>query len=157
LSVNGESITGAEAFRLGLAHELHPSSSALKRAFEVARALATGQLSHERSDWDAMAAAQHDEIEELFADKDVASLLATPTPAGEDAESVGPARRYAARIALEALRSGYELGFDAGLVNDARLFGEVATSESGQHWVGRFLAKDPRQSSFLILLPSSQV
>jgi len=155
LSVNGESITGAEAFRLGLAHELHPSSSALKRAFEVARALASGRLKLERSDWDAMAAAQESEISGLWADGDVASLLSTTAPSGEEAASVEQARRYAARFALEALRSGYELGFEAGLANDAQLFGEVATSESGQHWVGRFLAKDPRQSSFLTLLPSS--
>jgi enoyl-CoA hydratase len=157
LCVNGEPITGAEAFRLGLAHELHPSSSALKRAFEVARALASGRLTHERSDWDSVAAAQQGAIEELFAHHDAASLLATQAPTEEEAAQVEAARRYAARFALEALRSGYELGFEAGLANDARLFGEVATSESGQHWVGRFLAKDPRQSSFLTLLPPDQV
>ncbi len=155
LSVNGESITGAEAFRLGLAHELHPSSSALKRAVEVARALASGELAHERSDWDALAAAQQGETEALFADHDVASLLATQAPTAEEADQVEAARRYAARFALEALRTGYEHGFEAGLANDARLFGEVATSESGRHWVGRFLAKDPRQSSFVTLLPPS--
>jgi len=153
LSVNGESITGVEAFRLGLAHEIHPSSSALKRAVEVARAFASGQLAHERSDWNALAAVQRGEIEELFADHDVARLLATQAPAGEEAAQVEAARRFAARFALEALRSGYEHGFEAGLANDARLFGEVATSESGRHWVGRFLAKDSRQSSFLTLLP----
>ncbi len=153
LSVNGEPITGAEAFRLGLAHEIHPSSSALKHALEVARALGSGQLAHERSDWDSVAAVQQGEIEKLFTDHNVASLLATQAPAGEEAAQVEPARRYAARFALEALRSGYEHGFEAGLANDARLFGEVATSESGQHWVGRFLAKDRRQGSFMILLP----
>jgi enoyl-CoA hydratase len=157
LSVNGEPVTGPEAVRLGLAHELHPSSSALTRAFEVARNLASGRLEIERSDWDAMAATQQGEISELYAAADVESLWATPTPTGEEAESIGPARRYAARIALEAMRSGYELGFNAGLANDARLFGEVATSPSGQHWVGRFLAKDPKQSSFLTLLPPGQV
>jgi enoyl-CoA hydratase len=152
LSVNGEPITGAEAFRLGLAHELHPSSSALKRAVEVSRALASGRLVDERFDWNAIAADQQSEVEEFFADTDVASLLATQAPVGEEVESVVEARRYAARFALEALRSGYEDGFEAGLANDARLFGEVATAESGRHWVGRFLAKDPRQSSFVTLL-----
>jgi len=154
LSVNGESISGAEAVRLGLAHELHPSSSALIRAFEVARDLASGRLELERSDWDAMAVAQQGEIEELFATDAVASLMATPAPSEEEADSVEKGRRYAGRIALEAMRAGYELGFDAGLANDARLFAEVAVSPSGRHWVGRFLAKDPRQSSFLTLLPS---
>jgi hypothetical protein len=37
--------------------------------------------------------------------------------------------------------------------NDARLFGEAVASASGQWWVRRFLAKDPRQSAFLTLLP----
>jgi len=157
LSVNGESISGAEAVRLGLAHELHPSSTALARAFEAARDLVSGKQEIERSDWNAMATGQQAELEELYADADVATLVATPIPTGEEAEALGPARRYAARIALEALQSGYELGFDAGLANDARLFGEVATSPSGQHWVGRFLAKDPKQSSFLTLLPPGQV
>jgi enoyl-CoA hydratase len=153
LSVNGESISGAEAVRLGLAHELHPSSSALTRAFEAARDLALGRLELERSDWDAVAAAQQGEIEKLFAAADVASVMATSAPSEEGADSVEKARRYAGRIALEAMRAGYELGFEVGLANDARLFGEVATSPSGQYWVGRFLAKDPRQSSFLTLLP----
>ncbi len=111
------------------------------------------RLELQRSDWDALAAVQQNEISELYADHDAATLLATPTPSGEEVASVEKARRYVARIALEALRSGYELGFNAGLANDARLFSEVATSESGQHWIGRFLAKNPRQSSFLTLLP----
>jgi len=55
-------------------------------------------------------------------------------------------------VALEALQTGYNKGFAAGLANDARLFGQVTSSPSGQHWVGRFLKKDPRQSALLTLL-----
>jgi enoyl-CoA hydratase len=153
MSVNGEPVSGVEAVRLGLAHELHPSSTALARAFKVAQDLASGRLELERSDWDAIAASQQGEIDALYTAADVVSLLAAPVPSGDEVASIEPARRHAARITLEAMRSGYELGFEAGLANDARLFGEVVTSYSGQHWIGRFLAKDPQQPSFLTLLP----
>ncbi len=39
------------------------------------------------------------------------------------------------------------------LAQIATLVDEVVCSPSGQHWVRRFLAKDPAQSSFLTLLP----
>jgi enoyl-CoA hydratase len=153
MSVNGESVDGAEAVRLGLAQELQPSCTALARAFEVARELAAGRMELPRSRWDEIAEGQSGQIAALYGAGDVGELAAAPEPVGDDVARVAPARRYAARIALEALRQGYELGFDAGLDNDARLFGEVVSSASGQHWVGRFLAKDPEQSSFLTLLP----
>jgi hypothetical protein len=47
---------------------------------------------------------------------------------------------------------GYKKGFAEGLNNDARLFGQVTSSPSGQHWAGRFLEKDPLQSAILTLL-----
>ena len=61
-------------------------------------------------------------------------------------------RAYAARAALEALQMGYVKGFNTGLENDARLFGAVTSSHSGQYWVERFLNKDPLQSALLTLL-----
>jgi hypothetical protein len=91
-------------------------------------------------------------LEALFAEPAVADLLATPDPDRDQRGDLRVARRYAARIALEALRTGYEQGFAAGLANDARLFGLVTAAPTGQEWVGRFLAKDPRQSAFLTLL-----
>ncbi len=51
------------------------------------------------------------------------------------------------------MRDGWELDITAGLANDARLFGQVVASPSGQYWCGRFLAKDPAQQSFLTQLP----
>jgi hypothetical protein len=50
------------------------------------------------------------------------------------------------------MKHGFERGFAEGLRNDARVFGAVAASPGGQEWVGRFLAKDAAQSSFLTLL-----
>jgi hypothetical protein len=54
---------------------------------------------------------------------------------------------------FKALEYGYQAGFRKGLKNDAKLFGEVVASPSGQEWIRRFIDKDPRQSSFLTLLP----
>ena len=152
MAVNGESVNGGEAVRLGLAHELHPSSTALVRAFEIAREVMTGSRELERADWDALAAEQVTDVEALFEDDEVSAIMASPTPSEDDASGLATARSHAARTALLALRSGYQSGFSDGLANDARLFGEVVASPSGQYWVDRFLAKDPEQSLFLTLL-----
>lgn len=153
MAVNGEAVDGREAVRMGLVHEFHASCTALARAFEVARGLSARPSSQQRSDWDALAADQAHALDELYQSDDVARLLASPAPSAAESGDLVAARSYAARIALEAMRFGYESGFSAGLSNDARLFGEVVSSPSGQHWAGRFLAKDPEQSAFHTLLP----
>jgi len=152
MAVNGESVNGGEAVRLGLAHELHPSSTALVRAFEIAREVMMGSRDLERADWDVLAAEQATDVEALFEDDEVSAIMASPTPSEDDASGLATARSHAARTALLALRAGYQSGFSDGLANDARLFGEVVASPSGQYWVDRFLAKDPEQSLFLTLL-----
>ena len=87
---------------------------------------------------------------------EVREILACSAPDREQASDLQAARRAAAREALLAMRHGYEQGFAAGLENDARVFGEVTASPGGQEWVGRFLKKDPLQSSFLELLPAGE-
>ena len=154
LAVNGESIDGREAVGVGLAHELHPSATALVRAFQVVREVVTGDRDLLRSDWERAAIDQRTELEALLVDDEVQELLASPAPDMEDAGVLGDARRYAAGGAIRAIEFGFEKGFDEGLRNDAKLFGELVASPSGQHWVGRFLAKDPEQASFLTLLAS---
>ena len=152
LAVNGEAVDGREAVRIGLVHELQPSCTALLRAFAVARELSADASTQRRPDWAALAASTRDDMSGLYETSEVTRLLASSAPTGSDARDIVAARSYAARLALEAMRAGYDKGFSAGLENDARLFGEVVSSESGQHWVGRFLAKDPEQSTFLTLL-----
>ena len=143
---------GRTAVRIGLAHEFHPASTALTRAFRVAGELRSGERRFQASDWDELAAGQKRELAALYGSDTVNGILQSPTPAGETADGLRAARRFAARLALEALRFGYERGFTQGMDNDARLFGEAVASESGQWWVRRFLAKDPRQSAFVTLL-----
>ena len=137
---------------MGLADEFHPSCTALARAYRVAEEILSGQKHRSSPDWNAMAARQAAEQQAVFSSDRVQLLMESPAPAVENAGDLQAARRYAARIALEAMRFGYENDFAAGLDNDARLFGEVVTSPSGQEWCQRFLSKDPLQSSFLTLL-----
>ncbi|MDX1383753.1 MAG: enoyl-CoA hydratase-related protein, partial [Thermoanaerobaculia bacterium] len=66
MAVNGESVGGAEAVRLGLADELHPSSTALRRAFEVARFLRSGDTPVTAPDWDAATEAQREQVDALL-------------------------------------------------------------------------------------------
>ncbi len=151
LSVNGESISAAEAVAIGLADEHQPAGTALRRAFQAAVELAdAGAVA--APDWSARADAYRPELEQLLADPTVTSLLSAPAPDAAGAADLVAARRYAARVAIEALRDGWDLGIDAGLANDARLFGQVVASPSGQYWAGRFLAKDPAQQTFLTQL-----
>ena len=152
MAVNGESVDGRTAVRIGLAHEFHPASTALAQAFRVAGDLRSGMYGPDASDWDQRAAAQGPELDALYESEAVARLLSASAPRGEAAEDLRTARRFAARLALTALRFGYENGFARGMDNDAKLFGEAVASESGQWWVRRFLAKDPTQSAFLTLL-----
>ena len=155
LAVNGESIDGREAVRIGLAHELHASSTALARAFQVVGEVVTGRRELLRPDWRQVGIDQREDLEALLGSENVQHLLESPAPDTDGAGVLGDARRYAASTALRAIEFGYENGFAEGLRNDARLFGEVVTSPSGQHWIGRFLAKDPEQGSFLALLAPS--
>jgi len=154
MAVNGESLDGQSAVSIGLADELHPSCTALARAYQVAEEVISGKRNLPRPDWDDVAAGQAEELKAVFAGNDVRRLMESTAPAEENAGDLQAARQFAARIALEALQFGYESGFTPGLDNDARLFGEVVTAPSGQEWCKRFLAKDPLQSSFLTLLPT---
>lgn len=151
LSVNGESISAAEAVSIGLASEYQPTGTALRRAFEVAGQLADAGRPL-TPDWSAMTEAWSDDFEQLQTDPVVQDLLGAEGPDRAGASDLVAARRYAARIALEALRDGWTLDIGSGLANDARLFGQVVASPSGQYWAGRFLAKDPAQQTFLTQL-----
>ena len=152
MAVNGESVDGRTAVRIGLAHEFHPASTALAQAFRVAGDLRSGMHGPFASDWDQRAAAQGPELDALYESGVVTRLLGASAPRGKAAEDLRTAREFAARLALTALRFGYDHGFARGMDNDAKLFGEAVASESGQWWVRRFLAKDPTQSAFLTLL-----
>ena len=153
ICVNGEPVDGSTAVSLGWADEFVPASAALPRAIAAARAFAAGERPVPRRDWDALAAGRKEELAILFARPEVKAILEAPTPGKETAGNLRAARLAAARDALLAMKHGFERGFEEGLRNDARMFGAVAASPGGQEWVGRFLAKDAAQSSFLTILP----
>jgi enoyl-CoA hydratase len=152
MSLNGEPIDGHRAVEIGLADAFCPAATALREGFRVAQEMAEGVRPTPRRNWDTIAAAQKKELDQLVASTEIVSLVNIGAPDSITAADLTSARSYAARVAIEALRTGYEKGFEAGLQNDARLFGEVTNSPSGQHWVRRFLEKDPHQSALLTLL-----
>ncbi len=92
------------------------------------------------------------DLKRLLENPQVVELIASPKPGAETALDLRSARSYAAQFVLNAMDFGYQNGFERGLENDACLFGDIAASPSGQEWIGRFIAKDPEQSSFLTLL-----
>lgn len=152
ISVNGESIDGRVALTAGLADEFAVSSTALKRAFLVAQQFAAGKKRLTKKAWDDRSSKQNDELSQLLEDNSVKKLLDAPALNGEESTNIKAAREYAARFVFEAMRYGYQNGFAAGLENDARLFGQVVSSPSGQEWIRRFINKDPNQSAFIQLL-----
>jgi enoyl-CoA hydratase len=152
LVLNGEPVDGHRAVEIGLADAFCPAATALREAFRVAREMSEGLRPVPLRSWETIAAAHKKELDEPLASTEVAGLLNTTAPDTTTAADFIFARSYAARVALDALRTGYEKGFAAGLKNDARLFGQVTSSPSGQYWTGRFQEKDPRQSALLTLL-----
>ena len=152
LVLNGEPIDGHHAIAIGLADLFCPSATALRTAFATARRMADGDIARPQHDWDRIASAQKSELNDLLKVPEVAALRSAPPPDRATAGDIKAARAYAARVALEALAAGYSTGFAAGLDNDARLFGAVTATPSGQCWVDKFLGKDPEQSSVITLL-----
>jgi enoyl-CoA hydratase/carnithine racemase len=156
MSVNGEPVDGHTAVAWGLADEFVSSATALSAAVRRARECISGERSVPRKDWDGIAAGQKEALDRFLERVGIREILSATPPGTEEAKDIRTARTTAARGALLAMKYGYENGFSAGLANDARAFGEITASPGGQEWVGRFLNKDPKQSSFLLLIPGEE-
>jgi len=152
MSVNGEPIGGREALRLGLADAFAPSATALLAAYRVAEACISGKKKLPCKNWDAIALRQAGKMKAVMKMPRVQGFLSSPAPGQDAAQDLTAAREFAAKYVFTALEYGYKAGFKKGLTHDAKLFGEVAASPSGQEWIRRFIDKDPRQSSFLTIL-----
>jgi enoyl-CoA hydratase len=153
MSVNGEPIGAREALRVGLVDEIAPSGTALRAAFQAARAFIEGRRKPPRQDWDAVSVRQKGQLKTLLKHPTVQEWVSAAGTRAHEALDLAAARRFASGYAIRALEYGYRAGFKKGLKNDATLFGEVAASASGQEWIRRFIDKDPRQSTFLTILP----
>ncbi len=154
LCANGEPIDADHALRLGLVDEIHPPATALRRAWQAARELSAGPPEAWRPDWEARERRFAGELEEVMNEPAVRGLRAAPVVTSlEDAQDREQVRRAAAGQALEAMREGFALGFEAGLEADARRFGRLGASRGAQEWIGRFLQKDPEQAGSVRLLP----
>lgn len=152
MCVNGEPVDGHTAVAIGLAHEFCASATAMHRAVRLAQDVLSGKEKISPMDWDAAAARQRDAMEGLLGLPEIRDILSASAPDPAGAADLLAARKAAGRAAIQAMAYGYEHGFEAGLANDARAFGEVTASPGGQEWVRRFVEKDPRQSSLLTIL-----
>ncbi len=152
MCLNGEPVDGHTAVAIGLADEFRTSATALHRAVQLAQEILSGDGSMQRREWDKIGATQKGALAGLLARAELREILAAPSPDAADSGDLRRARSASAKAALQAMRYGYDNGFEAGLANDACVFGEVTASPAGHEWVRRFLDKDPRQSSFLTLL-----
>src|SRR5665648_56758 len=142
LCANGEPVDADHALRLGLIDEIHPPATALRRAWQVARERSAGSPEVWRPDWEARECRFAGELEEVMNEPAVRELQAAPlVTSEEDAPDREQVRRAAAGQALEAMREGFTLGFEAGLEADARRFGRLGVSRGAQEWIGRFLQK----------------
>jgi 3-hydroxyacyl-CoA dehydrogenase / enoyl-CoA hydratase / 3-hydroxybutyryl-CoA epimerase len=151
MSVNGEAVDPRTAIAIGLADEFAVSATALRTAVNTARKMIAGEKPVPRRDWDKLAAAQMSELDDLLHEEQVKAFYEIAQPQGAQASDLAAARGYAARFVLDAIKFGYDNGFQKGLENDAVLFGRIAAAPSGQEWIKRFINKDPKQSSFLTL------
>jgi enoyl-CoA hydratase/carnithine racemase len=152
MSINGEPIDGREAVSAGLADAFVPAAKALLYAFRVAQDVVAGKKKLPARDWDAIAARQQKRLKGLLSRPEIRRMLELDPPPNDRIGDPAAARAYAARYVLKALEYGYAAGFKKGLRNDARLFGEVAASPTGQEWIRRFIEKDPLQSAFMKLV-----
>jgi hypothetical protein len=111
--------------------------------------MAAGKKRVPARDWDAIAARQASKLRRLLAAPEAKAILAAGPPSRDRIADPLAARTYAAGYVLKAIEYGYAAGFRKGLRSDARLFGEVAASPTGQEWIRRFIEKDPIQSAFM--------
>ena len=142
LILSGKSVKARKALKMGLVDEAVPTPLLLQVARQRAAALASGALRREAPagvksiQKDGLAAVQKMALEENFIGREVLfrqakAMLLKKTkghyPAPEKA--------------LEAVRLGYEKGFEKGLEREARLFGELAVSPVAKELMGLFFAQ----------------
>ncbi len=142
LILAGKTVKAKKALAIGLVDESVPPPLLLAVARERAGALASGSLRRERPAGakslrkDGIAAVQKVVLEENFLGREVLFRQAHKQLL---AKTKG--HYPAPEKALEAIRHGYEKGFDKGLEREAKLFGELAVSKVARELMGIFFAQ----------------
>jgi len=142
LILSGKTLKAKKALAIGLLDESVPPSLLLEVARERARSLASGALRRERPSGakslrkDGVAALQKMALEENFLGREVLFRQAHK-------QLIAKTKGHypAPEKALEAVRYGYEKGFDKGLEREAKLFGELAVSKVARELMGVFFAQ----------------
>lgn len=155
--INAVTVDGRCAVSMGLADEFCPATTAVNRAFEVARDLAEDKISWTCPEWDDIAVRQTAELWDLLASRESLELLYMRQPQKQTVIDIHAARKYAARIVLQAMKYGYANGFEKGAENDACLFGEITASPAGQKCLHQFLNNELIMSYFMVRSPSREL
>ena len=142
LILAGKTVKPKKALAIGLVDESVPPPLLLEVARARAGALASGALRRERPAGaktlgkDGLAALQKMALEENFVGREVLFRQAHKQLL---AKTKG--HYPAPEKALEAVRHGYEKGFDRGLEREAKLFGELAVSKVARELMWIFFAQ----------------
>ena len=138
LILAGKSVKGRKALAIGLVDEVVPPSLLLEVARQRARSLAAGELrrpgtGRPRS---GISALQKIALEDTFVGRELMFRQARK-------QLLAKTRGHypAPEKALEAVRFGYEKGFEEGLKREAKLFGELAVSPVARELMGVFFAQ----------------
>jgi 3-hydroxyacyl-CoA dehydrogenase/enoyl-CoA hydratase/3-hydroxybutyryl-CoA epimerase len=143
LILTGKNVKPAKALKIGLVDEVVPAPTLLHVARQRAAELASGALRRRKPAGvksireHGLAALQQAALEENFLGRE---LLFRQARRQLLAKTKG--HYPAPERALEAVRHGYEKGFDAGLEREARLFGELAVSDVARRLMEIFFAQN---------------
>ncbi len=142
LILAGKSVKARKALRIGLVDEAVPAPVLLQVARRRAQELASGALRRrvpaglKTVRQHGLAALQQAALEENFLGREVLFRLARK-------QLLARTRGHypAPEKALEAVRHGYEKGFEEGLRREAQLFGELAVSDVARRLMEIFFAQ----------------
>ncbi|HTP52081.1 MAG TPA: fatty acid oxidation complex subunit alpha FadJ [Anaeromyxobacteraceae bacterium] len=143
LILAGKTVKAKKALAIGLVDEAVPPPLLAEVAQRRAKELAAGELRRQRPAGaktvrkDGLAALQKMALEENFVGREVLFFQA-----GKQLRAKTKGHYPAPEKALEAVRHGYENGFDKGLEREAKLFGELAMSKVAQELMWIFFAQN---------------
>ncbi len=142
LILAGKTIKARKALQIGLVDEVVPAPLLLAVARRRAQELSSGALRRrvpagvKTVRQHGLAALQQAALEENFLGREILFRQA-----GKQLLAKTRGHYPAPEKALEAMRHGYEKGFEEGLGREARLFGELAVSEVARRLVEIFFAQ----------------
>jgi 3-hydroxyacyl-CoA dehydrogenase / enoyl-CoA hydratase / 3-hydroxybutyryl-CoA epimerase len=143
LILTGKTVKARKALSLGLVDEVVPAPILLQHARRRAKELASGKVRRERAsaiDVKALRAGGLGALQKLALEENRFGRDFLFREAAKKVKAKGAGHYPAPERALQAVRAGYEQGFQRGLEREARLFGELAVTDVSRRLVDIFFA-----------------